>query len=613
MLQFDQDSEHVREVNDSPCQAAGPVLRQAPFIALDGDKTVRHENALAVDRISGGYRVSLAVVDPNVAPLVSELASGKLSSRSEWEDLLKKQAAKRTEGSPSHGYVDGQPAPSLVITVEMLEPNLEVTSCRLTRASDVRVTLCSYQSMSSVEHASSSSSSLAAALVTTARLGLALYKERRQQGDLVFADSKQGFLLNPDGSWEQYAPPEMLGRVAVQEITCKVLEGVAKLAAAHNVPLIYQGCAEANPELRRALVEELNTGRLKTREDIDQILIDSSGRRTRLIHRREYSPIPIRHEGLHLDAYARVSAPLREFVDCVNLQQLLCFAEGSAPLYGAEEINAFIAQVSQRQHVRLRHKGSAKYAPFIAGALETLTREGSLSPAMLQSLIADCRDAGRLPAKVVEYLMERIESKTEEVLPRLANRMFSDFIGLSADLRSAGKWLIKKHPDLVDQVIQLGISSGSLPMQESRVTTVPAGGLVESVWCVDGHVIFSQRFLRGFRGEIQPAELAHVQRIQFAKLCRSYYSGQARNVGKSELAPNLRRLEFELRQRGMSERVMFDLHARRLKGSISEYVFSVTPDAKDTTAVLYQHASRAHGWLEAVESSASEILKGIRN
>lgn len=613
MIKPERDVNPQSSAQDSEVRERAPILSNTPFVALDGEMTVRHENALAVERISGGYRVSLAVVDPSAAGLFSDLESGKVASRADWDRILWDQHTKRVSGASSSGYVDGQPTPSLVITVKLLGPDLQVDSCRVSRESDVRVSLRPYRVMTSVAQKQVGESDLDAAMVAIAQLGVALYQVRRQRGDVVFADVKQGLLLQPDGSWELYEPEEMLGRIAIQEITSRVVEGIAKLAASHNVPLIYQGCAEANPEVRRRLGEELKAGRPKTREDIDQYLLDTNSYRLRLLHRREYSATPIPHAGLHLDAYARVSAPLREFVDCINLQQLIRFAQGEPPLYEPFEIEAFIAQASQRDSRRIRRKGSDKYSPLIKGAIAEMSQGGSISLPMLRSLIADCRDAGRLPGEVVEYLVSRIESQRDELVPILSSIIFSDFIGISGDLRSAGKKLLKTRVGIVDELIQLGIDSGSLSMQASRVSNIPQGGLAESVWCVDGRLIIAQRFKRGLWREMDPAELTHVHRIQFAKLCGGSYPGQGKNVGKSELVPHLRRLEFELMKRDEPERLFLGLHAQRFKSGETEHVFSVTYDLKDPSAVLCQNVVRNKGWLEAAESSAVEILKQLAN
>jgi hypothetical protein len=479
--------------------------------------------------------------------------------------------------------------------------------------------------MTSVAQRQTGESDLDVAMYSIAQLGVALYQSRRQRGDVVFADVTQGLLLQPDGSWELYEPVEVLGRIAIQEITNKVLEGVARLAASHNVPLIYQGCAEANPEVRRLLSEELKVGRKKLREDIDQYLLDANNCRIRLLHRREYSSTPIPHAGLHLGAYSRVSAPLREFVDCINLQQLVRFAQGESPLYDPVEIEGFISQASSRDSQRLRRKGITKYSPLIDGALKEISQAGNVSLPMLRSLIADCRDAGRLPRQVVEYIIGRIDSEPEQFLPILSSLIFSNCIGISADLRSAGKWLLKNRASFVDELIQLAIVSGSLSMQASRVSKIRPGGLAESVWCVDGQLFISQRFHRGLRGEMDPAELTHVHRIQFAKLCGGSYPGQGKNVGKSKLVPHLRRLEFELmklepikrdeKRDPMKpeerERLFFCLQSQRLRGGQIEHVLSLTPARSDPSKVLYQHVVRNKGWLEAAELSASEILKNL--
>jgi hypothetical protein len=592
-------------------ELSGPAVgTAAPFVALDGSETVRHENALAVERVDGGYRVSLAVVNPGSLPLFSELFRSKFSNRAEWEKL---RQARYTAPAPEQeqlGYEDQCPTPSLVASIELSGSDQRVSLCRVCLDPHVRVVQRHFGDLPPLMPPHVPDSNIDVSLVAAAQLGLALYTHRRQRGDVIFADVKHGLLLQPDGSWELFKPEDLLGRIATQEITCKVLEGVANLAAAHNIPLIYQGCAEADPTLSRTLGEQLKAGHIKSRSDIDQHLIDENSHRIRLLHRREYSSTPIPHAGLHLSAYLRMSAPLREFVDCINLQQLIRFAQGEAPLYSHEEIEGFIADEAHRQRNRVRRKGDQKYSPLVEDGLAALRINGSLSSMELRSLIADCRDAGKLPGELVEYLLYGIETNSRSMLPVLASLIFSHFIGSSRELRAAAQWIVANRSDLIDDLIRCAITSGSLSMQASATARIAAGGVAESIWCVDSRICASQRFVAKPRRFDADLELIRVQRIQFAKLCGARYGWESPNTGKSGIFPQLRRLQFELNSRG--EFLALGLHARRaFGGGQTDYVLSASSDLRVPEATRYQATHSGADWLTAVEHAASEILRQL--
>lgn len=589
---------------------SGPIVGAgAPFVALDGSETVRHENAIAVERTDSGYRVSLAVVNPGALPLFSELFLCKFTSRDEWEKLRQARYACPIQGQTQLGYNDQQPTPSLVASIAVSGVDRSVSLCRLCVDSDVQVAQRHFGDLPPLMPPHVPDSNVDLSLVAAAQLGLALYTDRRQRGDVVFADVKHGLLLQPDGSWELFKPEELLGRIVTQEITCKVLEGVANLAAAHNIPLIYQGCSEAEPELSRYLGQQLKAGNIKSRNDIDQHLVDGNAHRIRLLHRREYSSAPIPHAGLHLSAYLRMSAPLREFVDCVNLQQLIRFAQGEPPLYSHEEIEGFIGEISQRQRDRIRRKGDQKYSSLVEDGLATLRQNGALSSMELRSFIADCRDAGKLPAELVEYLMYKIEANSRSMVPVLSSLIFSRFIGVSRELRAAAQWIVANRPELIEDLIEGAVTGGSLSMQASSTTRLAHGGVAESIWCVDGRISASQRFVEKPRRFDADLELIRVQRIQFAKLCGARYGWESPNTGRSQLFPQLRKLQLELHRRGLL--VTLGFHGRRITGSPTEYVLSVSSDSRVPEATRYQATHTGLDWLVAVEAAASEILGQI--
>jgi hypothetical protein len=582
------------------------VLPLAPFVALDGSETVRHENALSVQRTQDSYRVGLAVVDPGGLPLFSELFLRKFGSRAEWEDLRQASYVNPVDIRPHLGFTDQQPTPSLVAVIDLSGPDLTVSSCRLILDPGVQVAQRTFGELPPLMPPHVPDSEVDQSLVSAAQLGLALYTQRRQRGDVVFADVKHGLLLQPDGSWELFNPDDLLGRIVTQEITCKVLEGVALMAASHNIPLIYQGCIEAEPALSRLLGEKLRDGLIKSRHDIDQYLVDANAHRIRLLHRREYAATPIPHAGLHLSAYMRMSAPLREFVDCVNLQQLIRFTQGEPPLYESAEIEEFIAETAQRQRERVRRKGDRKYSPLVEEGIKILRQDGEMSPTLLRSFVADCRDAGKLPRELIEYLMYGMETNPAGTSPVLSSLIFSRFIGSSRELRGAAQWIVLNRPDLIEGLVACAIASGSLSTQVARTSRGAHGGVAESIWCVDGRIYASQLFVARPRLFDADLELTRVQRIQFAKLCGAKYGWETRNTGRSDLFPQIRRLEFELTRRG--ERCELGLHAHRIPGGVTEYVLSVSSDLRVAEATLYQGVYRGDDWLVAVEAAAAQIV-----
>jgi hypothetical protein len=578
----------------------------APFVALDGSETVRHENALAVERTESGYRVGLAVVNPGALPVFSDIFLSKCGSRAEWEALRKASYVRPLDSRAKLGYSDEQPTPSLVAIIDLSGPDLTVSSCRLALDPGVQVAQRSFGELPPLMPPHVPDSAVDVSLVAAAQLGLALYAQRRQRGDVVFADVKQGLLLQPDGSWELHKPDDFLGRIVTQEITCKVLEGVALLAASHNIPLIYQGCSKAAPALSQLLGEKLRDGLIKSRHDIDQHLVDANAHRIRLLHRREYSPNPIPHAGLHLSAYLRMSAPLREFVDCVNLQQLIRFTQGEPPLYEGGEIEQFIAETAQRQRERVRRKGDRKYSPLVDDGLKILREDGEMSPTRLRSFVADCRDAGNLPSELIEYLMHGMETDPAATSPVLASLIFSRFIGSSRDLRGAAQWIVLNRPDLIEGLIACAMENGSLSTHIAKTTRITQGGVAESLWCVDGRLYPSQLFVARPRRFDADLELTRVQRIQFAKLCGAKYGWESPNKGRSELFPQIRGLEFELNRRG--ERYELGVHAHRIQGGLTEYVLTVSSDLRMPEAIRYQGVHRSDDWFVAVEAAAGQIV-----
>jgi hypothetical protein len=588
-----------------------PVRPRAPFVALDGSETLRHENALAVERIEGGYRVALAVVNPGGLQLFSELFERTFGSRAEWEELRQARYVGSSETKARLGYTDQKPTPSLVASIELSGPELGVSSCRLVLDQHVQVVQRSFDDLPSLMPPHIPDSEVDVCLVAAAHLGLALYTQRRQRGDVVFADVKHGLLLQPDGSWELLKPEELLGRIVTQEITCKVLEGVALLTASHNIPLIYQGCSETEPALSRQLGEHLRDGRIKSRQDIDQYLVDSTAHRVRLLHRREYSPTPIPHAGLHLSAYLRMSAPLREFVDCINLQQLIRFTQGEPPVYGGDEIEGFITEITQHQRERVRRKGDRKYSPLVEDGLKILRQDGEMPQQDLRSFVADCRDAGKLPRELIEYLMYRMEANPSEVSPLLSSLIFSRFIGSSRELRSAAQWIVYNRPDLIEGLIAAAIASGSLSMQVAKTSRLPQGGTAESLWCIDGRIYASQRFVGKPRRFDPDLELLRVQRVQFAKICGAKYGWESNNIGRSELFPNLRKLQFELHRRAECREL--GLSVRHIQGAPKEYVLTVSSDLRESQETRYQAAHGGDDWFVAVEAAAVHILRQINS
>ena len=578
----------------------------APFVALDGAETVRHENALSVERTDRGYRVALAVVDPRSLPLFSELFCHKFASRAEWQELRKGIRTASDHTQPQTGYTSLAPTPSFVVAVELSGPDLSVSSCRLSLDPQVQVEKRVFSALTPLMPPHVPDSEIDTSLVATGQLGLALYAQRRERGDVVFADVRHGLLLQPDGSWELFSPAELLGRIATQEITCKVLEGLAKLASSHNIPLMYQGCSEAEPELSRLLGQQLKAGMIKTRADVDRHLVDERAHRTRLLRRREYSATPIPHAGLHLTAYLRMSAPLREFVDCVNLQQLFRFIQGEPPLYSHDEITAFITETSHYQRDRVRHKGDQKYSSLVENGLASLQHDREMSPVELCSFVADCRDGGRLPRALVEYLMHGLTTDVQIVTPILCGLLFSRFVGVSRELKEAAQWIVMNRPDLIDILVQCAIQTETLSMHRCGTTNTDNGGLAESMWCIDGHVYASQRFVPAPQRFVPDLEMVRVQRIQFAKLCGTRYGRESSYTGPSHIFPEFCNLEAELHRRG--ERLLVGLRDNRLQEGEKEYVLSLSADRRSQEVPRYQATHRGVDWLSAVESAAAQIV-----
>jgi hypothetical protein len=304
-----------------------------------------------------------------------------------------------------------------------------------------------------------------------------------------------------------------------------------------------------------------------------------------------------------------MSAPLREFTDYVNIQQLLRFAQGELPLYTQPEIEAVILEVSQRHRDRLGNKGEQKCSPLVEEGVVALREHAQLSPTELRSLVADCRDAGRLPGELIQYLKLRIDSNKDVVLPLLASLIFSRFIGISSDLRTLAQWIVKHQPELIDDLTQIGISTGCLSMHASTITEEDASTVAASIWCVDGKLLSSQRYLPTSRGFARDVELARVQRIQFAKLCGTRYKGESISSRDSTLFPSLQRLESFLNQRGDPWRLTFT--RQRWCGVTTEHVLSLMPNQRGSQVIHAEHMPGEGSWLVALERGATAMLEWL--
>ena len=140
-----------------------------------------------------------------------------------------------------------------------------------------------------------------------------LYQSRRQANGALFIDLPEIRLKVENGQVEITPIPALRSRDLVREAMLMAGEAAARFALEHNIPIPFV------------------TQEVSTPTDLPEGLAGFFALR-RTLRRSQVSSIPGPHAGLGLEAYTRVTSPLRRYLDLVVHQQLRAFLRGEEVL-----------------------------------------------------------------------------------------------------------------------------------------------------------------------------------------------------------------------------------------------------------------------------------------
>ncbi|MFP4071291.1 MAG: ribonuclease catalytic domain-containing protein [Desulfovibrionales bacterium] len=317
LKRFDRDAAAPRELN---------------LVSIDSPTTRDIDDAYALQRREGGYRLFLALACPVLHWDFGSELDKAVESRVQSLYLPDGTCHMLPEalGTDRYSLVQGESRPALLLTMDLDEEG------RLTRIlpSVEWVRIIRNATYDEVEQ------SLAHPETSPHGLGLELagkLRKRRVEGGAVILEQPDPDILltgaGADTSVEiKSCPPYPRAQLLVSELMILANSAIAGWAAEEGVPLLYR--------TQNIAASRKMSGVWTQPEEIFQAI--------RFLAPTILETDPKPHCSLGARAYAPVSSPLRRYIDFINVAQVVAAVQTGTPRYSREELESRLSYLSSR-------------------------------------------------------------------------------------------------------------------------------------------------------------------------------------------------------------------------------------------------------------------------
>ncbi|MHC3392382.1 RNB domain-containing ribonuclease [Streptomyces lavendulocolor] len=319
--------------------AEPPVLSaRAPAVMIDRPGSVDRDDAISVERVDDGWRLTVYVADvaSGIAPGTTadqDAFARRESAYGGWRGT-QKMLPQPVEAQLT--LAEGRPCAAIAIRVHVL-PDGEVGRVDVERATVSGLVALSHSQ--AAEAVRDRAHPLHEVLREAAAVSEILLARRRRQGALALYDLLSGWATSEDGVVVRLASFERtIGYKIVQECMIAANTALASWAAERDLPLLFRNHSAAR----------VTAPRQTLLDDLDLAFTDGSAARLEALRERtlmtlkaaEYAPFMGGHWGLNLPGYVHATSPLRRYADLVVQRVISSHLDGDGSPYGQDALLA---------------------------------------------------------------------------------------------------------------------------------------------------------------------------------------------------------------------------------------------------------------------------------
>ncbi len=350
-------------------------LRALPIVTIDGENARDFDDAVLVERLAGGYRLTVAVADvAHYVPtgsVLDEEACARGTSVYFPDRVIPMLPEQLSTGICSLRPGEDRLTLAVRMTFDAQGRAREATFHRAVIRSAARLTYTQVR-QALVDRAPEMRDALGpllGPLEDAAALGEALIARRHARGAIDFDLPEAEIVLDLRGRPEQIVRAERsLAHRLIEEFMLAANEAVARELTRRKLPLLFRVHEPPAPESVRDLARFLEGFGLRLRMHdgiappaaFQAVLTRVAGRPEerlvntvllRAMQQARYTPTPLGHFGLATDCYTHFTSPIRRYPDLV-VHRVLTHALGG-PGQVPDDLAAIAAHASQRERVAL--------------------------------------------------------------------------------------------------------------------------------------------------------------------------------------------------------------------------------------------------------------------
>jgi len=308
----------------------------APAVMIDRPGSVDRDDAIGIERVGDGWRLTVYVAD-----VASGVAPGSAADREAFTRRESAYGGWRGTQKMLPGPVEarltlaeGRPCAAIAIRVHVL-PDGQAGRVDVERATVSSLVALSHSQ--AAEAVRDRAHPLHEVLREAAAVSEVLLARRRQQGALALYDLLSGWATSEDGVVVRLASYERtIGYKIVQECMIAANTALASWAAQRDLPLLFRNHAAGRVAAPRQTLLD----------DLDVAFADGSAARLEALRERtlmtlkaaEYAPFMGGHWGLNLPGYLHATSPLRRYADLVVQRVISSHLDDAASPYGQDDL-----------------------------------------------------------------------------------------------------------------------------------------------------------------------------------------------------------------------------------------------------------------------------------
>ncbi|MFB7865525.1 MULTISPECIES: RNB domain-containing ribonuclease [Streptomyces] len=314
------------------------LLGPAPAVMIDRPGSVDRDDAIGVERVDDGWRLTVYVADvaSGVEPgsaVDREAFTRRESAYGGWRGT-QKMLPEPVEARLT--LAEGRACPAIAIRVHVLADG-QVGNVDIERATVSGLVALSHSQ--AAEAVRNRAHPLHEVLREAAAMSEVLLARRRRQGALALYDLLSGWATSEDGVVVRLASYERtVGYKIVQECMIAANTALASWAAERDLPLLFRNHAAGRVAAPRQTLLD----------DLDVAFADGSAARLEALRERtlmtlkaaEYAPFMGGHWGLNLPGYLHATSPLRRYADLVVQRVISSHLDGDDSPYGEDALAA---------------------------------------------------------------------------------------------------------------------------------------------------------------------------------------------------------------------------------------------------------------------------------